>query len=341
MDEDFNGRRYTSIKFPILQGDRTLLAGYTIDITERKCLEEKLRQQSTLDELTGVFNRRHFLAEARDALKRARRLNRPVAIALVDLDRLKQINDTRGHLAGDQALVALARRCQENLREIDLFARFGGDEFVMLLPEATPQQAYDAIERIRLALAAQPMELAGHSAPITISAGISSLRTEEDSLETLLERADQALYQAKGAGRNRVEIEPVHGLSTRLTSGPATPDALSKDRPIDADRRCHPRRSVAYGVQLQVIAVLRDDTDSCSHHAISRDLSERGIQVLAERIYPLQTPIVLAVEDAEQGCERLQFHVGSVVWAHSLPGEQRRCVLGIKFGDGEDLQALA
>lgn len=311
-----------------------------MDITERKRLEERLLQQNTLDELTGVFNRRHFMTLARDALKRASRLERPVVIALIDLDHLKQINDTRGHLAGDQALVALARCCQENLREIDLFARFGGDEFIVLLQEATPRQAYDAIERIRLALATQPVELAGFSVSISISAGISSAMNEQDTLETLLERADQALYQAKGAGRNRVEIEPLHALATRPTPGSDSADTQPADRPLDADRRGHPRRPAAYGVQLQVISALHGDTDPCSHHGVSRDLSECGMQVLAEQTYPLRTPIVLAVEDAKQGCERLQFHVGSVVWAHSLPGE-RRCVLGIKFGDGEDLRVLA
>ena len=211
VDEDFNGRNYTSIKFPIVQGDKTLLAGYTIDITDERHLAQELQKQAATDELTGVANRRRFLAMAADELRRSIRFNHPLTIALIDIDRLKQINDTYGHKVGDQALIALTRICRNNLRDMDLFARLGGDEFVLLMPESTYQQTYAAVERIRSMLAAQPVDLAGQAVCITISSGISSLASEEDSLDALLGRADQALYEAKEAGRNRIgaQVAPI------------------------------------------------------------------------------------------------------------------------------------
>lgn len=214
LDENLNGRNYTSIKFPIVQGDKILLAGYTIDITDQKRLEEELQKQAATDDLTGVANRRHFLALASDELKRSIRLSHPLTIALIDIDRFKRINDTYGHGAGDQALLALTRICRDSVREIDLFARLGGDEFVLLMPEATHRQVFVAVERLRLALATQSIELPGCSLSITISSGISSLANEEETLDALLARADQALYQAKEAGRNRigVKVGPTSGI---------------------------------------------------------------------------------------------------------------------------------
>lgn len=205
-DEEYHDRHYTTIKFPIIQGERTLLAGYTIDITERKRLEAALQQQATTDELTGLVNRRHFLQLADDEMRRARRLGHPFGIALVDLDNLKRINDTLGHAAGDQALIALARRGREILRAIDVLARFGGDEFALLLPEATPEQAYEAIDRLRRALTASPIQVDGEMVELGLSAGVVGATPAAVSLDALLKRADAALYEAKAMGRNRVSL---------------------------------------------------------------------------------------------------------------------------------------
>ena len=187
--------------------DGPAVLAFVTDITERKRLEEELQQQATTDELTGVFNRRHFINLAQEELKRAIRLKHPMTIALIDIDHFKHINDTYGHAAGDQALLSFTHICKKNFREIDVFARFGGDEFALLLPEATPAQAYDAVERIQLALAAQPIDLDGNPVSITVSAGISNLANDHESLDTLLGRADRALYRAKEAGRNRIQTE--------------------------------------------------------------------------------------------------------------------------------------
>ncbi len=183
------------------------LVGVSRDITERKRLEGALQHQANTDGLTGVVNRRRFLELAQGECIRALRLNHPLAIAVIDLDHFKQINDSYGHAVGDQALVAWTRICQQQIRVIDLLARFGGDEFALLLPETTATQARTVLEQVCRALAAQPIDVSGNTVTLTISAGIASLAHEAESLDTLLERADRALYQAKAAGRNRVVVE--------------------------------------------------------------------------------------------------------------------------------------
>jgi len=176
------------------------------EINERVRLEDELRHQATTDTLTGISNRRHFLELTQNEMNRAHRLNHPLAIALLDIDHFKNINDTYGHAAGDQALSVFVKTCQQNLREIDVFARLGGDEFVILLPETDCDQAYTALERFRKALTAAPFDFAGQSVQITSSIGISNLANEKESLDVFLGRADEALYQAKEAGRNQIAI---------------------------------------------------------------------------------------------------------------------------------------
>ena len=186
----------------------TSLADFAWDIVESKRAEEALQQQATTDELTGVMNRRHFLAMASHEIKHMARLQHPLSIALIDLDHFKQINDTHGHVGGDQALRIFTRICQQHIRAIDLFARFGGDEFVLLLPMTTGKQAHDVVERVRLALTVQAVELANVPVSMTISVGIAAYHPgEPQSLDMLLERADLALYRAKKAGRNRIDVD--------------------------------------------------------------------------------------------------------------------------------------
>ena len=177
------------------------------EITERKHLEEKLKQLTVTDELTGISNRRHFLELGEHHLNHAMRLRHPIALALIDIDGFKQINDTYGHAAGDRALVYFVKTVQADIRKIDLFARIGGDEFVLMLLDNDSQQAFKNFERIRQSLAANNLDTDGKAFSITITVGISSLAGQTDTLDALLKRADKALYRAKGAGRNRVEIE--------------------------------------------------------------------------------------------------------------------------------------
>jgi diguanylate cyclase (GGDEF)-like protein/PAS domain S-box-containing protein len=181
-------------------------ATVTVDITELKRLEEQLRHLATTDELTGISNRRHFLEMASHELKHMRRLEHPLSVALIDIDHFKFINDAFGHAVGDQVLVAFANICKGNIRETDLLARFGGDEFAILLPDTRCENTFEVIERIRLSLDAHPMELGGMSIPMTISAGIICSPLGQEPIDRLLSRADKALYDAKEAGRNVIVV---------------------------------------------------------------------------------------------------------------------------------------
>ncbi len=202
MDVESNG-----VLFHDAEGTPAGLLFIVRDITERKRLEATLLHQATTDELTGVANRRHFLNLAAHELKRAARLRQPLALAIIDLDYFKQVNDRYGHAAGDQALKTFTTLCRHYGRDIDVLGRFGGDEFVLLMPGCNGQQASAALERLRAAVAAQPLAYDGQAIVITISVGIAWVALEPVSLDALLRRADQALYESKRAGRNRVAVD--------------------------------------------------------------------------------------------------------------------------------------
>ncbi len=178
-------------------------------VAERtRALEEanaRLNRLATLDPLTGVWNRRRFLELAGAELGRARRYGRELGIFLLDLDRFKTINDTHGHAAGDEVLRTVVKRTREALRASDHIARFGGEEFVVLLPETDGDGALVVAERVRASLAATPVIVEARAVPVTGSIGIASWLPGEPSIEMTLRRADLALYAAKQAGRNRVQ----------------------------------------------------------------------------------------------------------------------------------------
>jgi diguanylate cyclase (GGDEF)-like protein len=154
------------------------------------------------DPLTQVLTRRVFMDACTQELARCRRHGRSMALLLLDIDHFKAINDTHGHQTGDQVLVDFSRRIAGLLRRPDLLARFGGEEFVLLLPETSQEEAVAVAERI-LARVAEPGE---GLPPITVSIGVATNRPDEAEIDALLARADRALYKAKDEGRNRVEV---------------------------------------------------------------------------------------------------------------------------------------
>ena len=160
--------------------------------------EERLRALSITDELTQAYNRRYFISLAEGELARIRRYGGTCSLAILDLDRFKQINDTHGHLAGDEALRAFSRLCQQHLRAADTFARYGGDEFIVLLPGASPEMARGVVDRIRLTLASDS------DGELRLSAGIAGFDPVAANLDQLVKRADDALYAAKRSGGNQV-----------------------------------------------------------------------------------------------------------------------------------------
>ncbi|WP_407280543.1 diguanylate cyclase [Aromatoleum evansii] len=174
------------------------------DITERKGREEDLRQLAQRDALTGIANRRYLIERAEQERRRAERFGQPLAVLMVDIDHFKAINDEHGHALGDQAIRMVAQTCAASVREIDIVGRYGGEEFVIVLPGTLPEGARELADRLRQRIA--EIEIAGAdgtAVAVTVSIGFAAFEPG-DQLEQLLAAADAALYRAKSLGRNCV-----------------------------------------------------------------------------------------------------------------------------------------
>lgn len=187
-----------------------VIASFAIENTINRA---RLVRSGLTDFLTGWHNRRYLNARLKEELARAQRQGTGLTCLLIDLDRFKEINDQHGHLAGDMALREAAQRVDAHIRGSDAAARFGGDEFVVLAPGISPEQAAALAERIRLAVCGTPLEISpGVQVGMTVSIGVAGIQPARDetdlktAAERLLANADSALYRAKQLGRNRVEL---------------------------------------------------------------------------------------------------------------------------------------
>lgn len=178
-----------------------LIRIYVTDITQRKRHEEEIHLLVTTDSLTGIANRREFTAILAREVDRARRYGTPLSLAMYDLDYFKRVNDTFGHDVGDYVLQAVTGLVQKNIRAADVVARWGGEEFMVLMPESDMQAAKNASEKLRLAIAGHHFDKVDK---LTVSFGVVSFEPQDD-LNSLLKRVDDALYRAKEQGRNCVE----------------------------------------------------------------------------------------------------------------------------------------
>ncbi len=187
------------------------------DITEQKRVEEKLHQLAFSDHLTGALNRRAFFELVGPEFERSRRYRHWLGFILFDVDNFKKVNDTYGHLVGDQVLKTLAQTCLTDLRAADKLARYGGEEFMVMLPETDPESVQATAERLRLRV--EQMNVDG--VRITISLGVAVFDPADTTagLDTLLGQADLALYQAKQAGRNQVCLWTVDLNSSEVLNG--------------------------------------------------------------------------------------------------------------------------
>jgi diguanylate cyclase (GGDEF)-like protein len=164
---------------------------------------KRIEELAELDELTGSFNRRCIMRMLDDEISRAHRINAPCSIALIDLDWFKRINDAYGHPTGDEVLRTFAITVFANIRNIDRFGRYGGEEFLLVLPDTPNDAATRMLDRLRAIIADLDWSAFSPGMQVTISAGVATLRPDEIE-DTFLARADRALYTAKARGRNRI-----------------------------------------------------------------------------------------------------------------------------------------
>jgi diguanylate cyclase (GGDEF)-like protein len=177
-----------------------------------------LRSMVEIDALTGIANRRGFMKFADDAMAQFRRYGHPFAIVMVDMDHFKTINDTHGHAAGDAAIRTVAGIMEAAVRPSDKCGRFGGEEFIVLLREISPETVQETAERIRDAVASTQLQLNATSISLTISLGVALADASDRDIQDIVERADLALYAAKGAGRNRVMVADGGQQDARLSA---------------------------------------------------------------------------------------------------------------------------
>jgi diguanylate cyclase (GGDEF)-like protein len=170
---------------------------------ELKAANKRIEELAELDELTGSYNRRCIMRMLDDEIARAQRINTPCSIALIDLDWFKRINDAYGHPIGDEVLRTFAITVFANIRNIDRFGRYGGEEFLLVLPDTSNDVAARILDRLRAIIADLDWSAFSPGMRVTISAGVATLRPDETA-DTFLARADNALYAAKAQGRNRI-----------------------------------------------------------------------------------------------------------------------------------------
>jgi two-component system, sensor histidine kinase LadS len=186
-----------------------LAARFRIGQEEKLCAERLAR----IDPLTGIDNRRAFYDKSTPVWQLALRRQRNLSVILLDIDQFKRINDTHGHACGDEALVATARAIMNTIRQQDVAARWGGEEFILLLPETDLEEAAALAERLRGAIAAVRIPHAGQEIAFTASIGVAQREDHHSTLATLISTADHYLYQAKETGRNKVSFALTPGAA--------------------------------------------------------------------------------------------------------------------------------
>ena len=202
MDKHFSAKAF---KIDIVQIDYQHYDDYLVTLTDITTMKERQIQtekKAYYDGLTSVYNRYKFDEIVKNEIKNAQRYHRPLSMAILDIDKFKVFNDTYGHLIGDEVLIMLAQHVKNSIRDTDVFARWGGEEFVILFREIDVLQAEIVSQKIRESISELEHETAGH---ITASFGVTEFK-EGDTLESMFKRCDDALYKAKESGRNRVEV---------------------------------------------------------------------------------------------------------------------------------------
>jgi diguanylate cyclase (GGDEF)-like protein len=189
--------------------------------------QRSLQKQANTDVLTGIMNRRAILERLKQELARAKREDTPVSVGLLDVDHFKHTNDAFGHAVGDYVLQWVVKKATKAMRPYDGFGRFGGEEFLAIVPGADSAKVMGVFERMRLAIVSSPAEVEGQSIQVSVSIGGATSRG--GTVDELVRAADDALYEAKARGRNRVEMD--QELPTRAPRIPLAASRLAR-RPI-------------------------------------------------------------------------------------------------------------
>ncbi|MEA3642196.1 MAG: diguanylate cyclase [Lamprobacter sp.] len=222
-------------------GRGQLSIGVHLDISQRKRAERKLNYRANHDRLTSLLNRYSFWCALRRVHAQSQRSQQPYCIAMLDLDLFKAINDTYGHSVGDAVLKGFAKQLRQSVREADWTARWGGEEFIVLMPETRWAQAQSSMERFRIELAATELGTSSQPLKITLSIGIAESNGQDDTPDMIITRADNALYQAKRQGRNRVCYVEMGRPPDHQSTEPAVPPSQppSQLRQQDQDWPIH------------------------------------------------------------------------------------------------------
>lgn len=173
------------------------------NITDKHLLELEVKRLAQEDELTGLYNRRYFMKQLKDAYTLHQRYAQPTSFLMFDIDDFKHINDRYGHLAGDEVIRQVSNRCRSIIRECDVMARIGGEEFALLLPQTELSVAQELAERIRLAVCSNPVIVEKHLFNITVSIGGTEVLQQDSGHSEVLRRADAAMYRSKRSGKNK------------------------------------------------------------------------------------------------------------------------------------------
>ncbi|HEY5994564.1 MAG TPA: diguanylate cyclase [Gallionellaceae bacterium] len=215
-----NARLYESIEKKVKERTRELQEKSELlnrvnremahEIEQRKLLEDELRKLATTDSLTGLLVRRRFFELGEMEISRTKRSHAPLSLLVLDIDHFKSINDNFGHAAGDELLKHFSMIFCDSLRSTDIVCRFGGEEFVAILPETTPEIALDVAQRVRRNIESSPLHFRSTMISCTVSIGLTWLQEDDAKTADLIRRADEALYQAKKTGRNRIVLSPRH-----------------------------------------------------------------------------------------------------------------------------------
>jgi diguanylate cyclase (GGDEF)-like protein len=192
-----------------------LLFGFSSTVVDQVRTNERLLTLAMTDPLTGILNRRHFLSASTAELSRVKRYGFPLTLLMIDIDNFKRVNDTYGHGVGDVVIRTIATTCRTALRLPDILARYGGEEFVVTMPQTAEPEAKRVAERLRESLSEAQIETRDGPLSVTVSIGLAQWITSDNSIEDTIERADQALYAAKRAGKNRVTVAPRSALTTK------------------------------------------------------------------------------------------------------------------------------